>query len=87
VSWFLHNIDQVAIALGQHVAIAVTALLIAFAIALPVGIAAARSDRFYAAAIGIAGLLYTIPTLAFLEILIPIVGLGRTNAIVAIVAF
>jgi osmoprotectant transport system permease protein len=87
MTWFLRNWDQVAVALGQHVAISLTALLIAFAIALPVGIAAARSDRIYAAAITISGLLYTIPTLAFLALLIPIVGLGRMNAIIAMVAF
>jgi osmoprotectant transport system permease protein len=87
VTWFLRNFDQVAIALGQHVTIALTALVIAFAIALPVGIVAARSERVYGAAIGIAGFLYTIPTLAFLALLIPLVGLGRTNAIIAMVAF
>ena len=44
MTWFLRNWDQVAIALGQHVTISLTALVIAFAIALPVGIAAARND-------------------------------------------
>jgi len=87
MTWFLRNWDQVAIALGQHVTISLTALFIAFSIALPVGIAAARSERVYAAAITITGLLYTIPTLAFLALLIPLVGLGRTNAIIAMVAF
>ena len=87
MTWFLRNWDQVAVALGQHIAIALTALAIAFAIALPVGIAAARSERIYTAAITVSGLLYTIPTLAFLALLIPLVGLGRTNAIIAMVAF
>jgi osmoprotectant transport system permease protein len=87
VTWFLRNFDQVAVALGQHVMIALTALVIAFAIALPVGIIAARRARVYAFAITVAGFLYTIPTLAFLALLIPLVGLGRTNAIVAMVAF
>ena len=87
MTWFLRNWDQVAVALGQHIAIALTALVIAFAIALPVGIAAARSERIYTAAITVSGLLYTIPTLAFLALLIPLVGLGRTNAIIAMVAF
>ena len=87
MTWFLRNFDQVAVALGQHVMIALTALVIAFAIALPVGIIAARRARVYAFAITVAGFLYTIPTLAFLALLIPLVGLGRTNAIVAMVAF
>ena len=87
MTWFLRNWDQVAVALGQHVAIVAIALVIAFAIALPVGIVAARSARVYAIAITVAGFLYTIPTLAFLALLIPLVGLGRTNAIIAMVSF
>ena len=87
MTWFLRNWDQVALALGQHVTIALTALAIAFAIALPVGIVAARTPRVHAIAITVAGFLYTIPTLAFLALLIPLVGLGRTNAIIAMVAF
>ena len=87
MNWFLHNADQVAIALGQHIAIALTALAIAFAIALPVGIVAARHERVHTVAMAVAGFLYTIPTLAFLALLIPLVGLGRTNAIIAMVAF
>ena len=87
MAWLLRNWDQLALALGQHVMIALTALVIAFAIALPVGIIAARSERVYAIAITISGFLYTIPTLAFLALLIPLVGLGRTNAIIAMVAF
>lgn len=87
MSWLLRNYDQVAIALGQHVVIAATALAIAFAIALPIGIAAARHERVHAIAIAVAGFLYTIPTLAFLALLIPIVGLGRTNVVIAMVAF
>ena len=87
MNWLLRNWDQVAVALGQHVAIALTALVLAFAIALPIGIWAARNRRVYAAAIAVAGFLYTIPTLAFLALLIPLAGLGRTNAIIAMVAF
>jgi osmoprotectant transport system permease protein len=87
MTWFLRNADQVAIALGQHVVIALTTLAIAFAIALPVGIVAARRERVHAIAVAIAGFLYTIPTLAFLALLIPLVGLGPTNAIIAMVAF
>ena len=87
MQWFLRNWDQVAIALWEHVAISLTALSIAFVLSLAIGIVAARRPRIYAATLGIAGFLYTIPTLAFLALLIPIVGLGRTNAIIAMVAF
>jgi osmoprotectant transport system permease protein len=87
MQWFLRNWEQVAIALWEHVAISLTALSIAFVLSLAIGIVAARRPRIYAATLGVAGFLYTIPTLAFLALLIPIVGLGRTNAIIAMVAF
>ena len=87
MSWVARNWDQIALALMQHVGISLAALAIAFVIALPVGVWAARNARVEAAAIAIAGFLYTIPTLAFLALLIPLVGLGPANAIIAMVAF
>jgi osmoprotectant transport system permease protein len=87
MTWFLRNWDQVAVALWQHIVISVTSLAIAFAISLFVGIWAARHDRVLHWALGVSGVLYTIPTLAFLALLIPLVGLGRANAIICMVAF
>src|SRR5438045_7505737 len=87
MQWFLRNWDQVATALWEHVAISVTALSIAFVLSLGLGIVAARRPRFYAATLAVSGFLYTIPTLAFLALLIPIVGLGKTNAVICMVAF
>ena len=87
MTWFLRNWDQVAVALLQHIVICVTSLAIAFAVSLVVGIYAARHERVYRWSLGVSGLLYTIPTLAFLALLIPVVGLGRTNAIICMVAF
>ena len=87
MTWFLRNWSDVAYALWQHIAISLTALAIAFALSLAIGIVAARRERLYGAVMTISGLLYTIPTLAFLAFLIPVVGLGRTNAIITMVAF
>src|SRR5437764_12676026 len=87
MTWLLRNWDQVLVALWQHVVISVTSLSIAFAISIVVGIVAARNERVFRWSLGISGLLYTVPTLAFLALLIPVVGLGRTNAIICMVAF
>jgi osmoprotectant transport system permease protein len=87
MSWLLRNWDQVALGLAQHLGISASALAIAFLISLPLGIWAARSDRVQAIALTVSGFLYTIPTLAFLALLIPVVGLGPANAIIAMVAF
>src|SRR5262252_4794644 len=87
MKWFLNNSDQVLAALGQHIVIAFSAIAIAFAMSLLIGVWAARHEKVFRAAITITGLLYTIPTLAFLALLIPVVGLGRSNAIICMVAF
>ena len=87
MNWALRNWEQVAIALYEHVLISLTALVIAAAISFALGIWAARRRRVFAATLAITGTLYTIPTLAFLALLIPLVGLGKTNVIIAMVAF
>ena len=87
MSWLARNWDQVAVALYEHVLIALTALAIAAVISLALGVWAARRPRVFAATLAVTGALYTIPTLAFLALLIPVVGLGKTNVIIAMVAF
>ena len=87
MKWLIGHFDDVLIALGEHVAIALTALAIASVVSLAIGIWAAKNDHVYRVALGISGFLYTIPTLAFLALLIPVVGLGKSNAIICMVAF
>jgi len=87
MKWLIGHFDDVLIALGEHVAIALTALAIASVVSLAIGIWAAKNDRVYRFALAVSGFLYTIPTLAFLALLIPVVGLGKTNAIICMVAF
>jgi osmoprotectant transport system permease protein len=87
MNWFLRNWPDVAYALWEHIAISLTALTIAFVLSLLIGMLAARRERLYAMVMTVSGFLYTIPTLAFLAFLIPVVGLGRTNAIITMVAF
>ncbi|UUZ74753.1 hypothetical protein LP414_21230 [Polaromonas sp. P1(28)-13] len=76
MKWFLRNWTDIAYALWEHIAISLTALTIAFALSLVIGIVAARRERLYGTVMTISGVLYTIPTLAFLAFLIPFVGLG-----------
>jgi osmoprotectant transport system permease protein len=87
MTWFLRNWDQVLQGLGEHIVISLSALVIAFVIAFVVGLWAARREAVFQAALAVSGFLYTIPTLAFLALLIPIVGLGKTNAIIVMVCF
>ena len=87
MKWLLNNWDQVLVALGEHIVISFTSLAIAFALSLAIGIWAARSERAFRWSLAVSGFLYTIPTLAFLALLIPLVGLGKANAIICMTAF
>ncbi len=72
---------------GEHLALVATALVIALAIAFPLGILAARSERVSTLTLGALGALYAIPSLALLVLLVPILGLGFWTAVVALVTY
>ena len=74
-------------ALWQHVEISLVSLLIAMAIAIPLAIWATHHKRFAAVMLQIAGVLQTIPSLALLGLLIPIVGIGTVPAVIALVIY
>lgn len=68
----------------EHFYISIIALLIAIVIAVPLGILLSKTTRTANVVLTIAGVLQTIPTLAVLAIMIPIFGVGKTPAIVAL---
>jgi len=67
-----------------HIGLTFTALLIAVLIGLPLGVAIARKQKFAAAVLGFAGVLQTIPSIALLGFLIPLLGIGALPAIAAL---
>lgn len=68
----------------DHLEISVIALLIAIIVAVPIGIMLSRMKRTSNVVLTIAGVLQTIPTLAVLAIMIPIFGVGKMAAIIAL---
>ena len=68
----------------EHFYISIIALLIAIIVAVPLGILLSRTTKTANVVLTIAGVLQTIPTLAVLAIMIPIFGVGKTPAIVAL---
>jgi len=56
----------------------------AVAVGVPVGILLTRWERASGAVLGIASVIQTIPSLALLGFLIPIVGISKPNAIIAL---
>lgn len=68
----------------EHFYISIIALLIAIVVAVPIGILLSKLKRTSNFVLTVAGVLQTIPTLAVLAIMIPIFGVGKTPAIVAL---
>ncbi|MDQ4105842.1 MAG: ABC transporter permease [Actinomycetota bacterium] len=71
----------------QHLILSLVPVAIALAISVPIGILAHRQRWLYAPATAITGVLYTIPSLAFFVMLIPIMGTGRPPVLVALTAY
>jgi osmoprotectant transport system permease protein len=71
----------------QHLTLSGTAILIALLFAVPLGVLAARNPRLSTPLLGFLGAIYTIPSLAFLALLIPSLGIGRKPAVVVLAAY
>jgi osmoprotectant transport system permease protein len=71
----------------EHLQLSATALLLALILAIPLGIVAARNPRLSTPLLGLLGAIYTIPSLAFLALLIPSLGIGRTPAVIVLAAY
>jgi len=67
-----------------HVGLTVTSLLLAVLIGLPVGVLIARKKKLAGAVLGLAGVLQTIPSIALLGFMIPLLGIGPLPAIAAL---
>jgi osmoprotectant transport system permease protein len=87
VSWAITHLDDIGLAVWEHLVLVVLSTAIAFSISLVAGIALSRHPRPYALVMGITSLLYTVPSLALFALLIPVVGLGRVPAVIGLVAY
>ena len=69
--WLEHRAEVLAL-LGQHVLLAGLSTLVATAIAVPLGIAAAHRPRLSAPLVGLANAVQTVPSLAMFGFLLPL---------------
>jgi osmoprotectant transport system permease protein len=67
-----------------HVGLTFISLLLAVAIGVPLGIFISKNKRFSAPVLGFTGVLQTIPSIALLGFMIPLLGIGPRPAIVAL---
>lgn len=68
----------------EHLYLVAISLVAAILLAIPLGVVAAKYDRLGQVILGIVGVIYTIPSLALLVFMIPLLGIGGPPAIVAL---
>jgi osmoprotectant transport system permease protein len=71
----------------EHLFLVAISLLLAIVVAIPLGIAAARRPALGRVILGITEILQTVPSLALLVFMIPLLGIGEAPAIVALFVY
>ena len=85
--WVSHHLDKVAFRTLQHLYLAAIALAVGFAISFALGVIAARWRPVNAVATAIAGLVFTIPSLALFAALVGPLGLSVVTAEIPLVLY
>jgi osmoprotectant transport system permease protein len=76
--------DKLVIQTLQHIGLTFISLFAAVLVGLPLGILIARKKELSGTVLGVAGVLQTIPSIALLGFMIPLLGIGAKPAIVAL---
>lgn len=85
--WATENIDRYGTPTVQHLELVVISVLIGFAVAFALALFAHRSPWLRAPLLAASGILYTIPSIAFFFLLLPVTGIGKDTAIIALAAY
>lgn len=85
--WALDHRDDILSRFLQHIELTAIAVGVGLLISFPLAVLAHRRPRFYAPITSVASLLYTIPSLAFITLLIPLTGFKLPTVVVPLVAY
>lgn len=69
---------------GEHLYISLIAVVLGIIVAVPIGVALTRMKKGAGAVIGFINIVQTLPSLAILAFFIPLLGVGKVPAIVAL---
>ncbi len=87
IEYFIKNIGLILKLTIEHIEITLIAVAISTVIGVAIGIFITRHQRAAGTIIGIAGILYTIPSLALFGILIPFIGIGLKPTLIALILY
>jgi osmoprotectant transport system permease protein len=85
--WARENIDRFGTPTVEHFEMVVISVLLGFAVAFTLSLLAHRRTWLRPPLLAATGILYTIPSLAFFFLLLPLTGLGRDTAIIALATY
>ncbi|MCU1449944.1 MAG: binding-protein-dependent transport system inner rane component [Acidimicrobiales bacterium] len=85
--WVSHHGDDILRALREHVVLTAIAVGLGLVIAFPLALLVRRWRWLQAPVLSLTGILYTIPSLALLALLVPLTGLSRATAEIALVSY
>jgi osmoprotectant transport system permease protein len=85
--WVGGHLDLIGRQLAQHLYLTALAVGLGLLISFPVSVYVHRHRRLYGPVTSVAGLLYTIPSLALFALLLPFTGLGTDTAEIGLVTY
>ena len=87
LDFILRNHTALLLKTWEHLCISAAALAAGTAAAVPLGMLLTRFRRISGAVIGLVSILQTIPSLALLAVMIPLLGVGRPPAVAALFVY
>ncbi len=84
LAFFWHRRAETLQLLLEHLYLTAVAVLLAAAVALPLGVLLTRVEIAAGPVIGLCGVLQTVPSLALLAFMLPVFGLGTGSALAAL---
>jgi osmoprotectant transport system permease protein len=85
--WAVHNFDRYVNPALTQAKLVLVSVAIGFVIALGLALLSHRQPRLAPAFLGATGVLYTVPSVAFFFLLLPITGFGTDTAVIALSAY
>ena len=85
IEYMLGDSERYLLLIQQHLIIDAVALAICIVIALPFGYICAKSEKISMPVIAVANIIMVFPSLALFALLQPIIGIGMTPAVIALV--
>ena len=87
LNYFVKNLNLILKLTLEHITITVIAVSISTLIGIVIGILITRFKMAATPVIGLAGIIYTIPSLALFGMLIPFIGIGMKPALIALILY